>query len=57
MKKLLIFLVLMALVLAGCNGEDENQVRSFDGVKISYDVQNNRGQSIELPRNRWLWGC
>ena len=52
MKKLLIVLVLLALVLAGCSGEDENQVRSFDGVKISYDVQG-EGQPVLVFVHGW----
>ncbi|MHC4530965.1 MAG: alpha/beta fold hydrolase [Planctomycetota bacterium] len=52
MKKLLIFLVVLALVLAGCSGEDENQVRSFDGVKISYDVQG-EGQPVLVFVHGW----
>lgn len=39
MKKLLIVLAILSFVLTGCSDDDENQVRSFDGVKISYDVQ------------------
>ncbi|MHC4740863.1 MAG: alpha/beta fold hydrolase [Planctomycetota bacterium] len=39
MKKTLIILTLLSFVLAGCGGKVENQVRSFDGVKIGYDVQ------------------
>ena len=34
MKKLLIVLVLLSFVLTGCSGDDENQVRSHDGVKM-----------------------
>jgi len=52
MKKLLIVLVLLALVLGGCSGEDENQVRSFDGVKISYDVQG-EGQPVLVFVHGW----
>ena len=52
MKKLLIVLVLLALVLAGCSGEYENQVRSFDGVKISYDVQG-EGQPVLVFVHGW----
>ena len=36
MKKSLIVLVLLPFVLTGCGVDDENQARSFDGVKISY---------------------
>jgi hypothetical protein len=53
MKKLLIVLALLSFVLTGCSGDDENQVRSFDGVKISYDVQGKgepiRRACIEAP--------
>ena len=52
MKKLLIVLVLLALVLAGCSGDDENQVRSFDGVKISYDVQG-KGEPVLVFVHGW----
>ncbi|MHC4725292.1 MAG: alpha/beta fold hydrolase [Planctomycetota bacterium] len=52
MKKLLIVLVLLALVLAGCSGEDQNQVRSFDGVKISYDVQG-EGEPVLVFVHGW----
>ena len=54
MKKLLIVLVLLALVLAGCSGEDENQVRSFDGVKISYDVQGEGQPALVFVHG---WSC
>jgi len=52
MKKLLIVLVLLALVLVGCNSKYENQVRSFDGVKISYDVQG-EGEPVLLFVHGW----
>lgn len=52
MKKLLIVLVLLALVLAGCGVEGQNQVRSFDGVKISYDVQGT-GQPVLVFVHGW----
>lgn len=52
MKKLLVVLVILALVLAGCNGEYENQVRSFDGVKISYDVQG-KGEPVLVFVHGW----
>ena len=54
MKKLLIVLVLLALVLAGCSGEDENQVPSFDGVKISYDVQGEGQPALVFVHG---WSC
>lgn len=54
MKKLLIVLVLLALVLAGCSGEDENQIRSFDGVKISYDVQGEGQPALVFVHG---WSC
>ena len=52
MKKLLIVLVLLSFALAGCRGNDENQVRSFDGVKISYDVQGT-GQPVLVFVHGW----
>ena len=55
MKKLLILLMLLSFALAGCSGEDENQVRSFDGVKISYDVQGT-GQPVLVFVHGWSCG-
>ena len=52
MKKLLIFLVLPAFVLSGCSGEGENQVRSFDGVKISYEVEG-EGEPVLVFVHGW----
>jgi pimeloyl-ACP methyl ester carboxylesterase len=52
MKKLLIVLALLSFVLTGCSGDDENQVRSFDGVKISYDVQG-EGQPVLVFVHGW----
>ena len=52
MKKLLIVLMLLSFVLAGCSDKDENQVRSFDGVKISYDVQGT-GQPVLVFVHGW----
>jgi pimeloyl-ACP methyl ester carboxylesterase len=52
MKKLLIVLMLLSFALAGCSGKDENQVRSFDGVKISYDVQGT-GQPVLVFVHGW----
>jgi len=52
MNKLLIVLMLLSFVLAGCSGKDENQVRSFDGVKISYDVQGT-GQPVLVFVHGW----
>lgn len=52
MKKLLIVLVLLPFVLTGCSGGDENQVRSFDGVKISYDVQG-KGEPVLVFVHGW----
>ena len=52
MKKLLIVLALLSFVLTGCSGDDENQVRSFDGVKISYDVQG-KGEPVLVFVHGW----
>ncbi len=52
MKNLLIVLMLLSFALAGCSGKDENQVRSFDGVKISYDVQGT-GQPVLVFVHGW----
>jgi len=52
MKKLLTVLMLLSFVLAGCSGKDENQARSFDGVKISYDVQGT-GQPVLVFVHGW----
>ena len=52
MKKILIVLVLLSFVLTSCSGDDENQVRSFDGVKISYDVQG-KGEPVLVFVHGW----
>ena len=52
MKKLLIVLMLLSFALAGCSGKDENQIRSFDGVKISYDAQGT-GQPVLVFVHGW----
>jgi pimeloyl-ACP methyl ester carboxylesterase len=52
MKKLLIVLVMSLFVLAGCGGNNGNQVRSFDNVKISYDVQG-AGQPVLVFVHGW----
>lgn len=52
MKKLLIVLMMSLFVLAGCGGNNGNQVRSFDNVKISYDVQG-EGQPVLVFVHGW----
>ena len=52
MKKLLIVLALLSFVLTGCSSDDENHVRSFDGVKISYDVQG-KGEPVLVFVHGW----
>ena len=52
MRKLLIVLVLLALVLVGCSSKYENQIRSFDGVKISYDAQG-EGEPVLVFVHGW----
>ena len=52
MKKLLIVLLMSLFVLAGCGGNNGNQVRSFDNVKISYDVQG-KGQPVLVFVHGW----
>jgi len=52
MKKILIVLTILSFVLTGCSGDDENQVRSFDGVKISYDVQG-KGEPVLVFVHGW----
>ena len=52
MKKLLIVLALLSIVLTGCSVDAENQVRSFDGVKISYEVQG-KGEPVLVFVHGW----
>ncbi len=52
MKKLLVVLMLLSFALAGCSGKDENQIRSFDGVTISYDAQGT-GQPVLVFVHGW----
>ena len=52
MKKLLIVLALLSFVLTGCSGDDDNQARSFDGVRISYDV-GGKGEPVLVFVHGW----
>ena len=54
MKKSFIILALLSFVLTGCSGADDNQVRSFDGVKISFDVQGEGEPALVFVHG---WSC
>ena len=54
MKKTFILLALLSFVLTGCGGADDNQVRSFDGVKISFDVQGQGAPALVFVHG---WSC
>jgi len=54
MKNLLIMLVLLGLILTGCSGEYENQACSFDGAKVSYDVQGESQPALIFVHG---WSC
>ena len=54
MKKSFILLAMLSFVLTGCGGADDNQVRSFDGVQISFDVQGKGETALVFVHG---WSC
>lgn len=55
MKKTLLVLALLPFIFTGCSSNnDENQVLSFDGVKISYNVQGEGEPALVFVHG---WSC